>query len=96
MVKPEIRRAKLLEKIRTIEVKYPSINYLKSQYTLYWSQIQKRKKTETDIQSLKSYYNDYQSYSRAKKSLEKLNNDAKSNISPTDVAGFDNAVAGNT
>ena len=96
MVRPEIRRAKLLEKIRTIEVKYPSINYLKSQSNIYRSQIRKRKNTETDVQSLKSYFDDYQSYSRAKKSLEKLNNDAKSNISPTDVAGFDNAVAGNT
>ena len=97
MVRPEIRRAKLLEKIRTIEVKYPSINYLKSQSNLYRAEKKaKRRKTSIDLQSLKSYFDDYLSYSRAKKSLEKLNNDAKSNISPTDVAGFDNAVAGNT
>ena len=44
MVRPEIRRAKLLEKIRTIEVKYPSINYLKSQSNLYWSQTTKTKR----------------------------------------------------
>ena len=96
MVRPEIRRAKLLEKIRTIEEKYPSINYLKSQSNVYQSQKAKRRKTSIDANSLKSYYNDYRSYTSAKKSLEKLNNDVNSNISPTDVAGFDNAVAGNT
>ena len=97
MVRPEIRRAKLLEKIRTIEVKYSSINYLKSQSNLYRAEKKaKRRKTSIDLQSLKSYYNDFHSYTSAKKSLEKLNNDVNSNISPTDVAGFDKAVAGNT
>ena len=97
MVRPEIRRAKLLEKIRTIEVKYPSINYLKSQSNLYRAEKKaKRRKTSIDLQSLKSYYNDFQSYTSAKKSLKKLNNDVNSNISPTYVAGFDKAVAGNT
>ena len=81
MVRPEIRRAKLLEKIRTIEVKYPSINYLKSQYNLYSARKEKakRRKTIFNDSSMKSYYNDFRSYTSAKKSLEKLNNDAKSN-----------------
>ena len=98
MVRPEIRRKNLLAKIRTIETKYDSIDHLKSRSNQYCAEKKKakRRKESFDNTSSKSYFDDYRSYTRAKKALEKLNNDVNSNISPTDVAGFDNAVAGNT